>query len=331
MANLKGNFEMKKALIALLFGLLTIPALADNTIVENLQELIETRDAITNAIVERGGTVTSGALTNVPNEILSIPSGEGGGGPFGSLVDRSITMVTAQDLDGVTSIGVGAFQGCSSLESIEFPPTLTSIGNNAFNGCWELFGIRMPDDIANIGSGAFNGCTNLALVEFSFVMDAVPELYNSDAFSGLPNNYQIWVPGERLADWKNTENWIDLASHIYPFEAIDNGQCVSEGNGMSRVLPIISGTFDADAAFNFDDEGVTMLSTNSTLWIGDIVTSIDDSRFESDFGAPMHNEGGDSCWGYLKFCNIPQEVVETWSGYPWGFPTNKISYLSRPE
>lgn len=80
---------MKKALIALLFGLLTVPALADNTIVENLQELIETRDAITNAIVQKGGTVTSGALTNVPNEILSIPS-----------VDPSIVAVAIRVLDG---------------------------------------------------------------------------------------------------------------------------------------------------------------------------------------------------------------------------------------
>lgn len=316
-----------KALIALLFGLLTIPALADNTIVENLQELIETRDAIANAIVQKGGTVTSGALTNVPNEILSIPSPEGGG-PFASLVDRSITQVTRQNLEGVTSIGTGAFQGCSSLYSIDFPPTVTSIGVNAFNGCSELQGIMMPDDIASIYSGAFNGCTNLALVEFPLVMNAVPALYNLDAFSGLPNNYQIWVPGEWLGAWKNTENWIDLASHIYPSEAIDNGMCVSEGNGMSRVAAI-SGTFDANAAFNLDEEGQTLFSENSTLWIGDSVTSIDDSGFESDFGAPMYNEGGYGCWGYLKFCNIPQEVVESWSGYPWGFPTNRISYLSR--
>lgn len=322
---------MKKALIALLFGLLTIPALADNTIVENLQELIETRDAITNAIVQKGGTVTSGALTNVPNEILSIPSGEGGGGPFGSLVDRSITQVTAQDLDGVTSIGVGAFQGCSSLELIEFPPTLTSIGNNAFNGCWGLFGIRMPDDIANIGSGAFNGCTNLALVEFSFVENAVPALYNSDAFSGLPDNYQIWVPGELLGAWKNTENWIDLASHIYPDDAINGGACVSEGNGVSIVVAV-DGTVDAQAIVQFDDEGRTLHSLDGTLWIGDSITAIDDSDFEDDFGGPMCNDGGNNgCWGYLKFCNIPQEVVESWSGYPWGFPTNNISYLSRPE
>ena len=75
-----------------------------------------------------------------------------------------------------------------------------------------------------------------------------------------------------------------------------------------------------------------MFSENSTLWIGDSIDAIDDSGFEDDFGGPMYNDGqNDGCWGYLKFCNIPQEEVETWSGYPWGFPTNRISYLSRPE
>ena len=35
----------------------------------------------------------------------------------------------------VMSIGVHAFEGCSSLTSITIPEGVTSIGNNAFDGC----------------------------------------------------------------------------------------------------------------------------------------------------------------------------------------------------
>ena len=38
----------------------------------------------------------------------------------------------------MTSIGDGAFYGCSSLTSIEIPAGVTSIGSNAFDGCSNL-------------------------------------------------------------------------------------------------------------------------------------------------------------------------------------------------
>ena len=40
--------------------------------------------------------------------------------------------------NSVTSIGVGAFEYCESLESITIPNSVTSIGVGAFNGCDNL-------------------------------------------------------------------------------------------------------------------------------------------------------------------------------------------------
>lgn len=100
---------MKKALIALLMGLMALPAIATNTnsIVENLQELIEARDAITNAIVERGGSVISGALKDVPQEILDIPDPPSPSPPV--LIDKIIrangTYYPAEDnADGYNEV-----------------------------------------------------------------------------------------------------------------------------------------------------------------------------------------------------------------------------------
>ena len=51
---------------------------------------------------------------------------------FPSLVDKSITEVSAEDLYGLTSIGLYAFYDCQNLTSITVPASVTSIGDHAF-------------------------------------------------------------------------------------------------------------------------------------------------------------------------------------------------------
>ena len=46
--------------------------------------------------------------------------------------------------NSVTSIGVGAFEGCKSLESINIPNSVTSIGDSAFEWCDSLKSIYIP-------------------------------------------------------------------------------------------------------------------------------------------------------------------------------------------
>ena len=66
-------------------------------------------------------------------------------------------LTIPSELDGkkVTSIGYGAFWGCTSLESITIPDSVTSIGYNAFFDCTSLTSIIIPDSVTNINSGVF--------------------------------------------------------------------------------------------------------------------------------------------------------------------------------
>ena len=68
---------------------------------------------------------------------------------------------------GVTSIGDGAFQRCTTLTEIVIPEGVTSIGANAFNGCTNLTKITLPSTLQSIGASAFVGCTNLTNISFS--------------------------------------------------------------------------------------------------------------------------------------------------------------------
>ena len=48
-----------------------------------------------------------------------------------SVVDKSVTAITAEDLAGVTSIGLYAFYDCQNLVNITVPESVTSIGDHA--------------------------------------------------------------------------------------------------------------------------------------------------------------------------------------------------------
>ena len=66
--------------------------------------------------------------------------------------------------NSVTSIGGGAFSGCSSLTSVTIPNSITSIGESAFEGCSSLTSVTIGESVSKIGYSAFSGCSSLTSV-----------------------------------------------------------------------------------------------------------------------------------------------------------------------
>ena len=64
----------------------------------------------------------------------------------------------------VREIGAGAFQHCSTLQSVELPAWLDTIGDEAFSYCSSLHSIELPEGLATIGDGAFYWCSSLKCV-----------------------------------------------------------------------------------------------------------------------------------------------------------------------
>ena len=64
----------------------------------------------------------------------------------------------------VTTIGASAFEGCTSLETVDWGEKITSINGYAFYGCTSLKEMKLPKSITSIGENAFDGCASLQKV-----------------------------------------------------------------------------------------------------------------------------------------------------------------------
>lgn len=69
--------------------------------------------------------------------------------------------------DTLTSMGDGAFIGCSALKSVVVPDSVVDFGDFMFTYCESLTSAKLGKGIKNLGEYTFYGCSLLSSVEFS--------------------------------------------------------------------------------------------------------------------------------------------------------------------
>ncbi len=111
----------------------------------------------------------------------------------------------------VTRIGGYAFNGCTSLTSIEIPNSVTSIRVFAFYDCSSLTSVTIPNSVTSIEMYAFYGCTGLPVIDNiryadTYLVEAVDKTLStytikegtkwigSSAFSGCSGLTSVTIP-----------------------------------------------------------------------------------------------------------------------------------------
>ena len=180
--------------------------------------------------------------------------------------------------DSVTSIGNGAFSGCSSLSNIVIPSSVTSIGSKAFDDCSSLSSIVIPDSVTSIGNGAFSGCSSLS----SIVIPNSVTSIGDRAFSGCSSLSSIVIPNSvtSIGEWAFS-NCSSLKYISIPKSVIClNGNPFVNWDGKIECLSP-NFIYEDDILFNKDKRKIISFRNQNieSYIIPDSVTSIGDSAF----------------------------------------------------
>ena len=104
--------------------------------------------------------------------------------------------------EGVTSISMNMFAGCTSLKEVTLPKSVKSIGVSAFHGCTSLQNITIPEGVTSIEDNAFYNCPSLLDVELP---KSVEYIEGTSQFGYDPERVIYAVPGSYADWWVNDE------------------------------------------------------------------------------------------------------------------------------
>lgn len=143
--------------------------------------------------------------------------------PFPMFTAMPITSFDElQYFTNLKTIGQHAFDSCSYLSSIEFPPSLEKINKNAFSYCDSLTSIMITPNVKSIGSEAFSYCENFTT---AYINNNIPPKNGNEIFKHCPSLEQIVVPAAFIDDYLNAINWGMLNENEYLYYSYILIQC----------------------------------------------------------------------------------------------------------
>ena len=109
--------------------------------------------------------------------------------------------------EGVTALGEGVFDWCTSLVRLTLPSTLQEIDSLCFGECRALKSVSIPEGITRLESHLFYNCTGLESISLPASLTSIGYL----TFSGASNVKVVCYAGTE-EQWKNISISVDTST-----------------------------------------------------------------------------------------------------------------------
>ena len=216
--------------------------------------------------------------------------------------------------NSVTSIGVGAFYGCSSLTSVKIPNSVTSIGAGAFEYCSSLTSITIPNSVTSIGDEAFFDCSSLTSVK---IPNSVTSIGNY-AFGRCSSLTSVTIPnsvtsigGAAFRDCSSLTS-ITIPDSVTSiggtaFSGCSSLTSVTIGNSVTSIgvyafshCSSLTSVTIPNSVTSIGNGAFSDCSSLTSVTIGDSVTSIGDDVFSGCYNLTIYGCSGSVAETYAK-------------------------------